>query len=307
MVSIIIPTFNSSQFIEETLESILNQEYTTWECILVDDGSTDNTIQLITAFLEKDSRFAFFKRPKELIKGANSCRNYGFFKSKGNFIQFFDSDDLMLPNHLNDKIKIINRDSNLEAIVNKISFYENGEITKETTIFSNNPLIDYCIDKIDYYTFGVLWSKNFLNKQKELFDVNISNLDDWDFIIRMLLAEPNIVLINTSTILYRQSANSLSKQIELCNPIEIESEIRARFKIFNIYKKKNIETEIIKEYLKFRLIQLYRLCLEKKQFNTALYCYNHLVELNLSSKEKLKLKLAYFTFRFFNKGYVLLK
>ena len=94
-VSIIIPTFNRGCLLEETLQSILKQTYTKWECIIVDDGSTDNTEKIVEKYIKSDSRIQYYKRPETRKKGANSCRNYGFKLAKGEYINWFDSDDEM--------------------------------------------------------------------------------------------------------------------------------------------------------------------------------------------------------------------
>jgi glycosyltransferase involved in cell wall biosynthesis len=96
LISIIIPTYNRAQVISKTLESIIAQTFTDWECIIVDDGSTDNTEEVIDNYIKKDSRFRYFKRPQDRIKGPNSCRNFGFELSKGSWINWFDSDDLLI-------------------------------------------------------------------------------------------------------------------------------------------------------------------------------------------------------------------
>lgn len=83
LVSIIIPTYNRAHLIGETLDSVLAQIYTNWECIVVDDGSTDSTAELLAFYVEKDSRFQYHHRPKDRLKGANACRNYGFELSRG--------------------------------------------------------------------------------------------------------------------------------------------------------------------------------------------------------------------------------
>ena len=100
LVSIIIPTFNRADIIHETLDSIKLQTYEKWECIIVDDGSNDNSIMVINEFVKTDNRFKFYDRPINKLKGANSCRNYGFEKSKGEFINWFDSDDIMHENRV---------------------------------------------------------------------------------------------------------------------------------------------------------------------------------------------------------------
>ncbi len=127
LVSILIPTFNRSELLKETLESVLNQTYQKWECIIVDDNSTDNTKQEISSFLEKDSRFQYYFGPDHEISGANACRNFAFRKSKGHFIQYLDDDDLL------DSIKI-------EAQVEGLSGATSNTIaTSKWDFFNKNP------------------------------------------------------------------------------------------------------------------------------------------------------------------------
>ncbi len=97
LVSIIIPTYNRAHLIGETLDSVLAQTYQNWECIVVDDGSTDNTDEVMAGYIAKDFRFRYYHRPADRLPGGNAARNYGFEMSKGEYVQWFDSDDIMLP------------------------------------------------------------------------------------------------------------------------------------------------------------------------------------------------------------------
>src|SRR5690606_31488967 len=106
LVSIIIPTYNRAHLIGETLDSVLAQTYKNWECIVVDDGSTDGTDALLASYCKKDARFQYHHRPKEHLPGGNGARNYGFMLSKGEYIQWFDSDDVMEVNTLTEKISL---------------------------------------------------------------------------------------------------------------------------------------------------------------------------------------------------------
>ena len=89
MISIIMATYNRAHFIKESLDSILNQSYENWECIIIDDGGMDNTAEVIDPILEGDSRFKFFQREKKYIKGLPGCRNMGLDLSVGDYIVFF--------------------------------------------------------------------------------------------------------------------------------------------------------------------------------------------------------------------------
>lgn len=104
LISIVIPAYNRANLLGETIDSILVQTYTHWEALIVDDGSTDSTDTLMKSYTKNDARIKYFKRPQEFPKGGNVCRNIGLERAKGNFIVFFDSDDLMTPDHLEVKI-----------------------------------------------------------------------------------------------------------------------------------------------------------------------------------------------------------
>ena len=94
IVSIITPSFNRANIIHETAESIFRQTNTNWEWVIVDDGSTDDSWEVINKYAAKDSRVKVFKRDRE-PKGACTCRNIAVSKATGEFLIFLDTDDLL--------------------------------------------------------------------------------------------------------------------------------------------------------------------------------------------------------------------
>lgn len=98
MITIIIPSYNRASIIPATLNSIINQEYKDWECIVVDDFSTDNSEDIIKQYTTKDKRVHYLKNGRK--KGAQGARNTGLYHSKSEWIIFFDSDNLMHPDLL---------------------------------------------------------------------------------------------------------------------------------------------------------------------------------------------------------------
>ena len=214
LISIIIPTFNRAHLIGDTLNSILNQTYTSWECIIVDDGSIDNTQDVVNEFVKKDNRFQYHKRPAYKSKGPNSCRNYGFEKSVGSLIQFFDSDDLMKLNCL--EVKSSYFLENIDLVICKLSLYDfekNIEI-KQSNIISKDLIYDYFAGKVALYICGPLWNRSFLETKRFLFNESIVNCDDWDFNMNMLYFNPKYIIVNEALIFYRRHHSSLSKEIE---------------------------------------------------------------------------------------------
>lgn len=102
LVSIITPLYNSEAFIDETIKSILNQTYTNWELLLIDDFSTDNTISIVNDFIFKNENIKLITN--ETNQGAAISRNKGIMAAKGDYIAFLDADDLWKPEKLEKQI-----------------------------------------------------------------------------------------------------------------------------------------------------------------------------------------------------------
>jgi len=106
LVSIIMPSYNTAQYITETIESVLNQTYTNWELIIVDDCSPDNTDQVVKSFLS-DGRIRYLKNEKN--SGAAVSRNKALREAKGKWIAFLDSDDLWMPDKLMKQVSFMGK------------------------------------------------------------------------------------------------------------------------------------------------------------------------------------------------------
>mgnify|MGYP001314999872 CR=1 FL=1 len=105
LVSIITPSYNSAKFIAETIQSVQNQTHKSWEMIIVDDGSLDNTETIVTSILKKDSRIQFHKLSKN--SGPAIARNTGIKIAKGNYLTFLDADDIWFKTFIENSIKTI--------------------------------------------------------------------------------------------------------------------------------------------------------------------------------------------------------
>ncbi|NNL16541.1 MAG: glycosyltransferase family 2 protein [Flavobacteriaceae bacterium] len=131
LVSIITPTFNSEEFISQTIDSIVDQSYKTWELIVVDDCSVDNTIQLIKTYQKKHANISLIQNP--VNQGAGISRNKGINAAKGDFIAFLDADDLWKPNKLEVQIEFM-KNNNIDVcfsrydLIDEQGFYLNKRI-----------------------------------------------------------------------------------------------------------------------------------------------------------------------------------
>ncbi len=114
-VSIVIPTFNRSMELPRTIDSVCKQRFADWELLIIDDGSTDTTEDVVKAYIKKDSRISFYKRPDSRQKGANACRNIGIEKAVGTYIAMLDSDDEWTSERLSEVMTFL-KESGKEAI-----------------------------------------------------------------------------------------------------------------------------------------------------------------------------------------------
>lgn len=191
LVSVIIPTYNRGYIIKETLDSVFCQTYTNWECIIIDDGGDDNTSEVIEKYIAKSNRFKYVKRPVSLIKGVSSCRNYGIDISKGEFIIFLDSDDILASNSLKNRIKYFKEYPDNDFLVFSTQFFDNNILNKKN-VFNIDPLKEnrenylslFLKYQFPWTVMSSIWKKNILLKNKFRNDLHL--LEDIVFHIDIL-------------------------------------------------------------------------------------------------------------------------
>ncbi|GGF51622.1 glycosyltransferase family 2 protein [Echinicola rosea] len=224
-VSIIIPCFNSEHYIGETLTYILNQSYSEWECLCIDDGSTDNSISIVRDFISIDSRFKIFKRPSHMKKGGNSCRNYGFQLATGEYIQWFDSDDLMHEKMLEEKVKALDRNSSVNYVVCHTGYFNNDDSSKvvpyDQNLNSTDFYFDYLTFKVKIFTPGPMFRKAFLDSM-DLFNISLKRHQEKEFFFRIILRDKMFLVLDDIFVFRRMheaqlssSANSSSNKLKM--------------------------------------------------------------------------------------------
>ncbi|AHM58641.1 glycosyl transferase family 2 [Flammeovirgaceae bacterium 311] len=191
-ISIIIPCFNRERFITDTIESVLSQTYSNWELIVVDDGSTDNSIKILKSYSEKDERISYFERLR-LPKGAPTCRNIGVENARGEYIIYLDSDDILAEYCLERRRSAI-KDTTYDFCVFKA--YEFKEVIQNVTgVFytPSAPGKDHLSLFLEYIppwqTMSPIWKKSFLCKVGG-FTEGLRRFQDIDFHIKALALKP---------------------------------------------------------------------------------------------------------------------
>lgn len=190
LISIIVATFNRAHFISEALESISRQTYSNWECIIIDDGSTDSTETVLQPFLEKDSRFKYYKRTTNYKKGLPGSRNMGLDLAKGDTIIFFDDDDIVHPENLKINIEI------LSAYKAKFCRYDKkpftGKFKGRNTVENGYTITQVGLDDLDKMIKGelpfasctVMWSKDCFETLR--FNEELHYAEEWELYSRIL-------------------------------------------------------------------------------------------------------------------------
>ena len=213
LVSIIIPTYNRAHFLGETLDSVIAQTYQNWECIVVDDGSSDYTQELMEFFCQKDTRIRYHHRPDNKPKGANACRNYGYELSKGEYINWFDSDDKMLDFFIQFKIREFDLDTDF-VICNG---YFVDEYLKDFRLMNLKAEIDLFREIIMWHqniiTNSILFDRTFL-KNKELFNESIRRGQETELFSRLFfkISRNQFKIVTDPLFLYRQHLETKSSK-----------------------------------------------------------------------------------------------
>jgi glycosyltransferase involved in cell wall biosynthesis len=138
LVTIIIPTYNYGRFLGQTLESVLAQTYQNWECIVVDDGSTDNTREVVEPYVRRDPRIRYIYQSNQR---AGTARNNGIRNGRGAYLQFLDADDLIEAQKIERQVEYLERHPEVDIIYGSVrSFHTDQPITNLSETFGEESL-----------------------------------------------------------------------------------------------------------------------------------------------------------------------
>jgi len=307
-ISIIVATFNRVSLLKKALSSVQQQVYGNWECLIIDDGSTDNTRELVLNFKAGDDRFSYYVRPENLKKGPSACRNFGMKLAKGNYVQFFDDDDYMYPELLDDKIGALIKNK-VDVVVSPHQLYnvEQKKETKVNKIYSENLVQDYITGKLTWYCSGPMWNREFLSQS---FDETLQTLEDWDFNIRCIYDDPSIHYLNKPLQRYNRYKKgvTLSTKAQLGDEKQIISGFKAYKKHYLLLQCRGELSEDVKNWLFKRFVFLLREALNYK-YVVANEIF-HFLKKEVSGKKIFyfsRIFLGYYSFKILGKGYKILK
>ncbi len=220
LVSIITPCYNSENYINDCLLSVVNQTYQNWEMLIVDDKSTDKSTDLISRHSKKDKRIILFLLEKNI--GSAEARNYAIKKAKGRYIAFLDSDDMWLPNKLELQINFMKK-NNYSFVFSSYSVISSSK-TKKHTI--NVP------EKISYESYlkntiiGCLTVVLDKEKIDEIQMPNLRSSHDMALWLNILKKEKYAYALQQELAIYREHKSS-----------NTSNKFRALYDVWNVYRK----------------------------------------------------------------------
>lgn len=212
LVSIIIPNFNTEKYLSETIESVLAQTYKNWELLIIDDNSTDKSVEIIKSYSDKYDNVLFFQT-EENSGGPATPRNIGLDNAKGELIAFLDSDDTWFPDKLKYQIKFMQRENCKFSSTFRNTFSEPQQIKmklKENLRLKSYDFYDL-LKKNLVDTSAVVIHKDLIGKIRFNTTPELVAIEDYDFWLRILKKHnENILVSEVETINYRITGSNIS-------------------------------------------------------------------------------------------------
>jgi glycosyltransferase involved in cell wall biosynthesis len=293
-VSIIIPTYNRASIITETLDSILAQNYPNWECIIIDDGSNDNTKEVVNSYVVKDSRFNFFIRPNNYKPGSCGARNYGLTLAKGELIQQFDSDDLMHKDLISEKVAIFNTNPDIQSVISRLTFFEGNKILKTQKPFNQkfeNLYENIITYNVPVWTVSIMFRKQFLIDCHEKYDETLIFNDDLDLFSRIFIKHPHKTYLLDKPLCFirRNNAGSMTTLLNNNNLGSLKSEIKANEKVVNLLIDEKVFTKNLEKHYYLFYKRLISKLAKISAFELIDYCKTIVESMLLNQKQNIKL------------------
>jgi len=315
-ISIIIPIYNSVDYLRQCLDSVISQTFTDFECICVNDGSTDNSLSILQEYANKDKRFKVFSKEN---KGVSNARNTGVQLSVGEYITFIDSDDWVENNYLEElynnfyskdvdvcicNLKIYNAISNMFQTDSNIKIL--NKLYKKLLVqkFKNTKNIFKFIS-CARSVWGKLYRSSVIKNNNIVFFDNICGDEDYSFNIIFNMYAKNVVFIVDELYYYRKQISSLTSNDERLR-------INTFYSFVELIKeldKRNFKNNIIKhvciDNLLYRIGKISKNVSEQNKNEmlksidkTLFYLLNN--SKNIGFLYKIKLRFSLFIFRKYN-------
>jgi glycosyltransferase involved in cell wall biosynthesis len=248
LVSLIIPCHNQGEFLNDALASVHHQIYGNFECLLINDGSTDNSKEIGLKWQNKDLRFKYFEQEN---LGVSAARNLGLSEAKGDFIQFLDADDIISKHKLSASLKCFESDKALDIVISNFSMFTR-EIMNRTDPYCDLSSINFSLDSFLFQwqiSFSLpihcsLLRANAINSSR--FDEELSAQEDWLFWLSIYRTNPKTIFLNKNMAYYRYNPNGRTQRDYYKDQV-----------LFIDKLKSYLDQDIYQDFLKHRMFKYY--------------------------------------------------
>ena len=231
LVSIIIPNYNGFPYLKDTLESIFKQEYTNIEVIIIDDGSSDGSMEYLLSL--NNDNLIVKSNPK---KGACAARNYGLSLSKGDYIQFMDADDLLSPKKIYSQVKALKNNEDCISVCHTAHFYDDPskhKITDYNFLYTTNKPKEFLLKLYgaDGKTHNMVQTNAWLTPKilidkVGIWDESLSKDQDGEFFCRIVANSAGVIFVPEVFNYYRKHSRGTNIASQK-KRIHLESQIKA--------------------------------------------------------------------------------
>ncbi len=210
MVSVIIPTYNRAGTLMRSIQSVIDQSYTEWELIIVDDGSTDHTKDIVKSVMEQDLRVRYIHCPEN--KGQASARNTGIQEARGEYIAFQDSDDCWMPDKLQSQMSMMEDHPEYGLVYGQVVYDEGGRLSVPyPPVDAGEQVFKACLKQNQIGTPTMLVRKVVFDTIG-LFDTTLAALEDYELALRITKHFPTGFIAAPVLKAYK-SADSVSRDL----------------------------------------------------------------------------------------------
>jgi glycosyltransferase involved in cell wall biosynthesis len=291
VISIVIPVFNRPKLIAECLDSVLSQTYSNWECIVVDDGSSDGSFDVIKLIEQKDQRVRAIQRGAITPKGAPSCRQLGVEKSTGEFLIFLDSDDLLAPWALEERIKYFRNEPTLDVVLSNGLMFNSikKEFIEYTSLFNENQVLDFFLQMhIVFQITSPTWKKSFITNNNIRWDPLLPCWQDVDYTIQAFSCNP---LFNWASILPDYFIRKDEDPLALTSLSNISNKTLSNFHTYEKWLTNIKNPDLLKKHFPDYMLRKFEYLLPQKELAKMIKNHGSIIQNYLGNRAVKYLKI----------------
>lgn len=282
-ISVIVPCYNYGHLITETLYNLQLQTYKNWECIIINDGSTDNTHEVVLAFIENDARFKYISQEN---KGISSARNLGIDNATGDYIQLLDADDLLEPEKFETQVNFLRTYKEIDIVYGDVKyFYSKSQSIYYKTVNAEQTewmprvsgkgqtIISALLKQNIMAINSPLFRKTILDKTG-YFDTSLPLVEDWEFWLRCAINNLEFFYLDSKETAALVRMHSISMTRDTWNMRFNELQLKSRLQQLDFHESLRKLLAIEKANVTVSLLYIIAIDVKSGNFQKALKRYN---------------------------------